>query len=112
MADPRFVSRRGFLQSAVLIVGSSLLAACQQGPAPSTAPPPAAGATTAPAAGATTAPAAKTSGAASFTIGAVMPLTGRYASLAEQVKNGYELAFEDLNKSSKNQLQLKLLDDE
>jgi branched-chain amino acid transport system substrate-binding protein len=40
-----------------------------------------------------------------------MPLTGRYASLAAQVKNGYDLAFEDLNKNSKIQLQLKVLDD-
>jgi branched-chain amino acid transport system substrate-binding protein len=41
-----------------------------------------------------------------------MPLTGRYASLGDQVKNGYELAFEELNKTSKMQLTLKVLDDE
>jgi len=41
-----------------------------------------------------------------------MGLTGRYASLTEQVKNGYELAFADLNKTSKLQLELKMLDDE
>jgi branched-chain amino acid transport system substrate-binding protein len=40
-----------------------------------------------------------------------MGITGRYASLVEQVKNGYELAFDDLNKTSKLQLQLKTLDD-
>ncbi len=41
-----------------------------------------------------------------------MGVTGRYASLVEQVKNGYELAFTDLNKTSKLQLELKWLDDE
>ncbi|MBV9547609.1 MAG: ABC transporter substrate-binding protein, partial [Chloroflexi bacterium] len=40
-----------------------------------------------------------------------MGITGRYAALVEQVKNGYELAFSDLNKTSKIQLQLKQLDD-
>lgn len=114
---PRFVTRRRFLESAVLVVGGSLLAACQSsGPPPSTGPAGAA-ATTAPAKptaaapgpAATTAPAQ--AGTASPTIGAVMPITGRYASLAEQVKNGYELAFDDLNKTSKIQLQLKVLDD-
>jgi branched-chain amino acid transport system substrate-binding protein len=115
MSDPRALSRRGFLQSVALVVGGSLLAACQNA---ATAPPaapttaaaskPAAAPTSAPAP--TTAPAAQTAGS-SVTIGAVMPLTGRYASLAEQVKNGYDLAFEDLNKTSKMQLQLKVLDD-
>ena len=109
------VTRRRFLQSAVLAVGSSLLAACQSaggGTAASGAPGVSGGAA-APtaAAAATTAPAAQTGGSASFTIGSVMPLTGRYASLAAQVKNGYDLAFADLNKNSKIQLQLKVLDD-
>jgi branched-chain amino acid transport system substrate-binding protein len=105
MSDPRALSRRGFLQSVALVVGGSLIAACQNA-----ATPPAA--TTRPAAAApTTAPAAQTGTGASLTIGAVMPLTGRYASLAEQVKNGYEIAFDDLNKTSKIQLQLKVLDD-
>jgi len=54
-------------------------------------------------------------------IGAVVPITGRYASLGEQVKNGYELAFDDINKGGgvtvkdygkKIPLELKLLDDE
>jgi branched-chain amino acid transport system substrate-binding protein len=94
-----FVSRRHVLRSVTLLIGGSLLAACQPAApaAPATAP--------------TTAPAAQ-AGPASLTIGAVLPLTGRYASLAEQVKNGYELAFENLNKTSKLQLQLKVLDDE
>lgn len=90
------------------MIGGSLLAACQaSGPPPSTGPAGAA-ATTAPAPAPTSAP-AQAAGAVS--IGAVMPLTGRYASLAEQVKNGYELAFADLNKNSKIQLQMKVLDD-
>ena len=111
---PRFVTRRRFLESAGLVVGGSLLAACQaSGPPPSTGPAGAAATTVPakpPAAAATTAP-AQAAGTASLTIGAVMPITGRYASLAEQVKNGYELAFDDLNKTSKTQLQLKVLDD-
>src|SRR5262245_31447061 len=57
----------------------------------------------------------------SIKIGAVVPITGRYASLGEQVKNGYELAFDDINKGGgvmvkefgkKIPLELKLLDDE
>jgi branched-chain amino acid transport system substrate-binding protein len=105
MSGPRYLSRRELLQSVALVVGGSLLAACQQAPAAAT--------TSATKPAATTAPAAQTgAAAANLTIGAVMPLTGRYASLAEQVKNGYEIAFDDLNKSSKMQLQLKSLDDE
>jgi branched-chain amino acid transport system substrate-binding protein len=58
---------------------------------------------------------------ATVKIGAVVPLTGRYASLGEQVKNGYELAFDDVNKAGgvmvrdynqRIRLELKLLDDE
>src|SRR5947209_9628980 len=100
------LSRRSFLRSAAIVVGGSLLAACQQAgqaPAPASAP-----ATTAPAQQAP----AQAAGAPSLTIGAVLGLTGRYASLCEQVKNGYELAFADLNKNSKLQLTLKMLDDE
>ena len=48
-------------------------------------------------------------------------MTGRYASLGEQVKNGYELAVDDINKAGgvmvkefdkKIPLELKELDDE
>jgi branched-chain amino acid transport system substrate-binding protein len=51
----------------------------------------------------------------------VIPLTGRYASLGEQVKNGYELGVETINKAGgvnvkefgkKIPLELKVLDDE
>ncbi|HEY3062872.1 MAG TPA: amino acid ABC transporter substrate-binding protein [Chloroflexota bacterium] len=107
MVDTYWCSRRRFLRSAAIVVGGSLLAACQQA-APT--PPPAAAPTTA-AAPAQQAP-AQAGAAPSLKIGAVMGLTGRYASLTEQVKNGYELAFADLNKTSKLQLELKLLDDE
>src|SRR5690348_10634739 len=109
------VSRRRFLRGLALAGGGmavgSLLAACQQagggaapsGPPPSGPPPtqPPAAATSAPAAAkpaaAQTAPAAE--GAATLKVGATIPLTGRYAALGEQVKNGYELAFDDLNKA-------------
>lgn len=116
MSEGLFLSRRGLLRSVAIVVGGSLLAACQSASTPaSNAPsgPPtqaAAKPTSAPAAAATTAPAA-VSGAPSLTIGAVMGITGRYASLVEQVKNGYELAFADLNKNSKLKLDLKMLDD-
>jgi branched-chain amino acid transport system substrate-binding protein len=52
-------------------------------------------------------------------IGAVVPLTGRYAGGATLVKNGYELAVEDINKAGgidvggrKLQIELTVLDDE
>src|SRR5579859_1864785 len=105
-SEPQLLTRRRLLASAVLVVGGSLLAACQA-PSSSGGPP-----TSAPApANATTAPAVQSAASAPITIGAVMPLTGRYASLAAQVKDGYDLAFDDLNKNSKFQLQLKVLDD-
>src|SRR6185503_8329016 len=109
MSDGFWLSRRGFLRTAALLAGGSLLAACQgAAPTPSTgAPPPAGQGAPAP----TTAP-AQAAAPPSLKIGAVMGVTGRYASLVEQVKNGYELAFNDLNKNSKLQLELKWLDDE
>jgi branched-chain amino acid transport system substrate-binding protein len=114
------VSRRRFLRGLTLAGGglaaASLLAACQptgtapssgapSGPPPSGPPPtqpPAAPAAAAPAGQPTTA--AQTAPAASgavaqLKVGATIPLTGRYAALGEQVKNGYELAFDDLNKA-------------
>ncbi len=54
-------------------------------------------------------------------IGAVVPLTGRYAALGDQIKSGYELGFEDVNKdggvmikefNKKIPLKLVMLDDE
>jgi branched-chain amino acid transport system substrate-binding protein len=52
-------------------------------------------------------------------IGAVVPLTGRYAAGGTLVKNGYELAVEDINKAggvdvggTKRMLELVVLDDE
>ena len=108
MSDTSGLSRRSLLRSAAILAAGSLLGACQQAaPTPSSAPPPAGQGAPAP----TTAP-AQASASPSLKIGAVMGVTGRYASLVEQVKNGYELAFADLNKSSKLQLELKWLDDE
>ncbi len=56
---------------------------------------------------------------ATIKIGAVVPTTGRYAAGGELVKNGYELAIEDINKAggvdvngTKMQLELTVLDDE
>src|SRR5436190_1089787 len=57
----------------------------------------------------------------SIKVGAVVPLTGRYGSLGEQVKNGYELAVDAINRDGgvnvrqfgkKIPLELRLLDDE
>ena len=52
-------------------------------------------------------------------IGAVVPLTGRYAALGSQVKPGYEIAVEDVNAAGgvdvggvRRPLDLKILDDE
>ena len=52
-------------------------------------------------------------------VGAVVPLTGRYAALGSQVRPGYEIAVEHINEAggvtlggSKRPLELVLLDDE
>lgn len=52
-------------------------------------------------------------------IGAVVPLTGRYATLGTQVRAGYEIAVEDINAAggvevggTRRPLELKILDDE
>jgi branched-chain amino acid transport system substrate-binding protein len=54
-----------------------------------------------------------------ISIGAVVPLTGRYAAGGAQIKNGYELAIEAINKAGgvevqgkKIPLELTILDDE
>jgi branched-chain amino acid transport system substrate-binding protein len=61
------------------------------------------------------------SAAVTIKVGAVVPVTGRYASGGEQVRNGYELAIEDVNAAGgvmvrdlgkKLALELRLLDDE
>jgi branched-chain amino acid transport system substrate-binding protein len=56
---------------------------------------------------------------ATIKVGAVIPLTGRYAAGGEQIKNGYELAVEAINKAggvdvggAKIPLELVILDDE
>src|SRR5262245_35538324 len=57
--------------------------------------------------------------AQSIKVGAVVPLTGRYAALGAQVRPGYEIAIEDINKGGgvtvagkKMPIELVLLDDE
>jgi branched-chain amino acid transport system substrate-binding protein len=144
-SSARTLSRRRFLRALALASGGmaagALLAACQQAPAAAPAGksgasgPPPAGPTAAPTAAAAAKPAEAAkptdaakpaaapaaSGPASVKVGAVVPVTGRYAAGGEQIKNGYELAFEDLNKDGgvtlkdlgrKVPLELKLLDDE
>jgi branched-chain amino acid transport system substrate-binding protein len=56
---------------------------------------------------------------ATIKLGAVIPLTGKYSGLGEQVKNGYELAVADINAAggvdiagTKVPLELLVLDDE
>src|SRR5512134_2518365 len=110
----------------VLLTFALILTACG---APSTATPviPETGPTEAPATEApvTEAPAteAATEPAAelpeTIKVGVVVPLTGRYAAGGDQVRNGYELAVEDINNAggvevqgSKLPLELVILDDE
>src|SRR5574341_485735 len=99
-----------------LVILLAIAAACAPTPTPvPTAAPPTAApvATTAPPT-ATTVPLP-----AAINIGASVPLTGRYASGGAQVKNGYELGVEDVNKAGgvdfgtgKVPLKLTILDDE
>jgi branched-chain amino acid transport system substrate-binding protein len=102
------VFRKASLGWAVLALISS---ACVQRPAPAAAPAPP-DATSAPAAPAAALP-------DKISIGAVVPLTGRYAAGGAQIKNGYELAIEEINKAGgvevqgkRIPLELTILDDE
>jgi len=112
---------------ALALLAGPLLTACQQPASPPAPTAPGAAPAQPAAAGspaaAAPAAAAKPSGPApaSVKIGAVVPLTGRYASLGDQVKGGYEVAVEDINKAGgvmvkdlgqKVPLELRLLDDE
>ncbi|MCL5959326.1 MAG: amino acid ABC transporter substrate-binding protein [Chloroflexi bacterium] len=112
---------------AALIAGCSAPATAPQAPAAKETKPAAEAKPTAeskPAAtkAAASTPAAAKSGAPeTIKIGAVVPLTGRYAALGSQVKPGYEFAVEDINKAGgvevaeygkKIPLELKMLDDE
>ncbi len=111
------------LVSLAILVAISMACAPAPTPAPTAAPPTAAPAATA-APALTTAPtptAAPTAvpAPAAINIGAVVPLTGRYAAGGAQVKNGYELGVEDINKAggvdfggAKVPLKLTILDDE
>jgi branched-chain amino acid transport system substrate-binding protein len=90
-----------------LTVLSLIITACAPAAAPATSAPPAA----------TSAPAANLP--ASIKVGVVVPLTGRYAAGGDQVRNGYVLAVEDINKAggvevmgTKIPLELVIRDDE
>lgn len=109
----------------IFLVFSLILAACGA-PATSTQAIPQTGvtqaatqasATEAPATGAATQAAGELP--TSIKIGAVIPVTGRYAAGGGQVKTGYELAVDDINAAggvdvngTKIPLELKVLDDE
>ena len=84
---------------------------------PTEAPATEAPVTEAPATEAATQPAAELP--ETIKVGVVVPLTGRYAAGGDQVRNGYELAVEDINKAggvevqgTKLPLELVILDDE
>ena len=101
---------------AIGMLAAGLLAACSPQPAAKpSAPAPAAAATTARAAP----PHAQSGAGEPIRLGAVVPLTGRYASIGAPVRNGYELAIEDVNAAGgvnvggvRRPLELRLLDDE
>jgi branched-chain amino acid transport system substrate-binding protein len=64
-------------------------------------------------------PGGQAGGGEPIKIGAVIPLTGRYAALGSQVRPGYEIAVEDINAAggvdvggTKRRLELRSLDDE
>jgi branched-chain amino acid transport system substrate-binding protein len=101
-----FRSAEGRMTLALTVLGL-MATACAPAAAPATTAAPAS----------TTAPAA--SSPAAIKVGAVIPLTGRYAAGGEQIKNGYELAVDAINKAggvdvggTKIPLQLITLDDE
>jgi branched-chain amino acid transport system substrate-binding protein len=99
----------------ILLILALLIAACAPTPteAPATQPP----ATEPPATAAPTEPPVVLP--ATIQVGAVIPLTGRYAAGGGQIKNGYELAVNDINAAggvdiggTKIPLELVVLDDE
>ncbi len=114
---------RKLLALGLLVILLAIIAGCAPAPTPvpTAAPPTAAPAvTSAPAATAapTAAPSAVPAPAA-LNIGAVVPLTGRYAAGGAQVRNGYELGVETVNKAggidfggAKVPIKLTILDDE
>lgn len=108
-----------------LVALAATMLACAQ-PQPTTKPaaaPPAAAAQPAAAQPAAAQPAAAQPAAQAtgepIKLGAVVPLTGRYASIGAPVRNGYELAIEDVNAAGgvniggvRRPLEMRLLDDE
>jgi branched-chain amino acid transport system substrate-binding protein len=110
-----------------LVSVAAFAAACGSEETTTTAAGPAttaAGSATTAAGPATTAATTATTGAAqplpaSIKVGAVIPLTGKYAGLGAQVKGGYELAVADINAAggvdvggTKIPIELSILDDE
>jgi branched-chain amino acid transport system substrate-binding protein len=106
----------------ILLVFALILTACGA-PATATEAIPETGATEAPPATEAPATEAPTEPAvelpATIKVGAVVPLTGRYAAGGGQIKNGYELAVEDINAAggvdvggTMVPLELIILDDE
>lgn len=116
------MSRKVTLQSfLIFLVFTLIIAACAPAATETAAPATEASATEAPATvaptEAPTQPAAELP--ATIKVGAVIPITGRYAAGGGQVKNGYELAVEDINAAggvdvggTKLPLELIILDDE
>src|SRR3989304_8785852 len=98
--------------SALILAFCLALTACAPAVTETTAPAPEAPATEAP-------PQPPVELPATIKVGAVIPITGRYAAGGGQVKNGYELAVEDINAAggvdiggTKVPLELIELDDE
>jgi branched-chain amino acid transport system substrate-binding protein len=98
--------------------GGEEAATTTAGPTTTAAGPPTTGGAT------TTAASTETTGTtvalpAKIKVGAVIPITGKYSGLGEQVKNGYELAVADINAAggvdvggTKIPIDLSILDDE
>src|SRR5579859_857879 len=97
-------THRPFRQFGLLVLLTLVLAACGATPSADT--------------GGATAPAAAGGSGNTIKVGAVIPLTGRYAAGGVQIQTGYELAVEDINKAggvavggTKMPIELTVLDD-
>ncbi len=104
-----------------LVAMTATACAAAPTPAPTAAPPTAAPQATLPPAATAAPKATDVPAPAEIKVGAVVPITGRYASGGGQIKNGYELAVEEVNKgggamvkafNKKIPLKLIMLDDE
>jgi branched-chain amino acid transport system substrate-binding protein len=111
---------------ALLVIAAILLTACGADATPTVVQPTATAASAStestPTSAGSTAPTATTAGqlaGGTISVGAVVPTTGKYAAGGTLVKNGYELAVEDINSAggvdvngTKMKLELTVLDDE